>query len=59
MKGGLGIKDLRLMNINLLCKCWWMLENKDDLWQDMIKVKYVHVTPICLIQINKQSGSPI
>jgi hypothetical protein len=25
--GGLGIKNLRLMNISLLCKWWWMLEN--------------------------------
>ena len=26
-KGGLGIKDIRKMNISLLCKWWWKLEN--------------------------------
>ena len=26
-KGGLGVKDLRKMNISLLCKWWWKLEN--------------------------------
>jgi hypothetical protein len=25
-KGGLGIKDLRVMNICLMCKWWWKLE---------------------------------
>lgn len=27
-KGGLGIKNLRKMNINLLCKWWWKLEGR-------------------------------
>lgn len=27
-KGGIGIKDLNLMNINLLCKWWWKLETE-------------------------------
>ena len=27
-KGGLGVKDLRKMNISLLCKWWWKLEKK-------------------------------
>ena len=26
-KGGLGVKDLRKMNISLLCKWWWKIEN--------------------------------
>jgi hypothetical protein len=30
-KGGLGIKNLRLMNISLLCKWWWLLEKEDGL----------------------------
>jgi hypothetical protein len=25
-KGGMGIKNLRLMNISLLCKWWWELQ---------------------------------
>jgi hypothetical protein len=31
--GGSGIKDIRKMNISLLCKWWWKLENEDGLWQ--------------------------
>jgi hypothetical protein len=31
-KGGLGIKNLRKMHINLLCKWWWMLEKEEGLW---------------------------
>jgi hypothetical protein len=30
-KGGLGVKDLRKMNISLLCKWWWKLENEEGL----------------------------
>jgi hypothetical protein len=26
-KGGLGVKDLSKMNISLLCKWWWRIEN--------------------------------
>ena len=32
-QGGLGIKDLRRMNISLLCKWWWKLDREDGLWQ--------------------------
>jgi hypothetical protein len=28
-KGGLGIKDIRKMNISLLCKRWWRLDTED------------------------------
>jgi hypothetical protein len=31
-KGGLGIKNLKRMNISLLCKWWWKLEKEDGLW---------------------------
>jgi len=27
-KGGLGVKDLKKMNVSLLCKCWWKLEHE-------------------------------
>jgi hypothetical protein len=37
------IKDLRLMNISLLCKWWWMLENEEGM---------------CLIP-TKQPDSPV
>jgi hypothetical protein len=30
--GGLGIKDLRKLNISLLVKWWWALENEEGLW---------------------------
>ena len=36
-KGGLGIKDIRKMNISLLCKWWWKLENEKGLWQQIIQ----------------------
>lgn len=40
-KGGLGIKDLRKMNISLLAKWWWKLEQEEGLWQELIKAKYL------------------
>ena len=39
--GGLGIKDLRKMNISLLCKWWWKLEKEEGLWQEIVKFKYL------------------
>jgi hypothetical protein len=39
-KGGLGIKDLRRMNISLLCKWWWKIENEEGLWQEIVRKKY-------------------
>ena len=38
-KGALGIKDLRKMNISLLCKWWWRLEKGEGLWQEIVKKK--------------------
>lgn len=35
-KGGLGIKDIRKMNISLLCKWWWRLDTEKGIWQDLI-----------------------
>jgi hypothetical protein len=40
-KGGLEIKYIRNMNISLLCKWWWRLENEIGLWQDIIYAKYM------------------
>ena len=40
--GGLGIKNIQKMNISLLCKWWWKLENGDGLWQKLIKGKYLY-----------------
>jgi hypothetical protein len=36
-KGGLGVKDLRKMNISLLCKWWWKVENEEGLWQEIVR----------------------
>jgi hypothetical protein len=40
-KGGIGIKDIKKMNISLLCKWWWKLDNEDGLWQDVVRNKYM------------------
>ncbi|WJX67429.1 hypothetical protein P8452_51895 [Trifolium repens] len=40
-EGGLGIKDLRLMNISLLAKWRWKLLKRDDeLWKKVVVAKY-------------------
>ena len=40
-KGGLGIKNLRKMNVSLPCKWWWKLEKEDGLWQRIVRYKYL------------------
>ena len=40
-KGGMGIKDIRKINISLLCKWWWKLETEEGLWQTIIRAKYL------------------
>jgi hypothetical protein len=40
-KGGLGIKNIRKMNLSLLCKWWWKLENETGLWQEIVRAKYM------------------
>jgi hypothetical protein len=37
--GGLGIKNLRVLNISLLSKWWWRLKNENGTWQEIIKKK--------------------
>ena len=39
--GGLGIKDIKKMNISLLCKWWWKLQYEEGLWQSIIRAKYM------------------
>jgi hypothetical protein len=39
--GGLGVLNLDIMNICLLCKWLWKLENEDGDWQDILKKKYL------------------
>jgi hypothetical protein len=57
-KGGLGIKNLRKLNVSLLCKWWWALENEGGLWQDIVNTKYVKKYPTSLIPA-RISDSPI
>jgi hypothetical protein len=40
-KGGLGIKDVRKLNLSLLCKWWSKLEVESGLWQDIVSYKYL------------------
>lgn len=40
-KGWSGIKDIRKMNISLLCKWWWRLDSEERLWQNIVRAKYL------------------
>lgn len=40
-RGGLGIHDLRKLNLSLLGKWWWKLEKEECIWQDIVKNKYI------------------
>lgn len=40
-QGGLGVLDLRTMNLSLLGKWLWRLENEEGQWQEIIKKKYL------------------
>lgn len=41
-QGGLGILDLETMNIALLGKWLWNLENGEGWWQDILRDKYLN-----------------
>jgi hypothetical protein len=36
----------------------WLLEREDDLWKEVVKLKYVKSAPICFIP-NRINDSPI
>jgi hypothetical protein len=57
-KGGLGIKDIRKMNISLLCKWLWKLETENGVWQQIIKFKYLKNDSICTVK-HRQTYSAI
>jgi hypothetical protein len=42
----------------LLVKWWWLLETGEGLWQDIVRIKYIKNTPICLIK-PKYNNSPV
>jgi hypothetical protein len=52
-QGGLGILDLRNMNISLLTKWLWRLETPDGLWQKIIRHKYIKDNPLIVVEKNK------
>jgi hypothetical protein len=55
---GLGIKDLRKLNISLMCKWWWRLEKEEGLWQEIIRYKYMREKSIFDVR-HKLNDSPI
>lgn len=56
--GGLGIKNLEALNISLLCKWWWKIENESSLWQKIIVKKYFHGKDLYNIKV-RNSDSPV
>lgn len=56
--GGLGIKDLMLLNISLLCKWWWKLENEEGIWQKLIRKKYMYNKNVHKVS-HSVHGSPV
>jgi len=57
-KEGLGIVELRRMNLSLLCKWWWKLEREEGLWQTIVRQKYMKRE--CVSQLwHKNSNSPV
>jgi hypothetical protein len=51
---GLGVLNLDLTNIGLLCKWLWKLENESGMWQDILKKK--NLQKETLIQIEEKPG---
>jgi hypothetical protein len=46
------------MNVSLLCKWWWKLDNGVGLWQDIINFKYLKNGSVCTVS-HRQNDSPI
>lgn len=40
-QGGLGVLNLKTMNVALLGKWLWKLENEQGLWQEILRKKYL------------------
>jgi hypothetical protein len=57
-KGGLGIKNLKMFNICLLCKWWWQLESGEGLWQSHVKANYKITHGIWRVNL-KANDSPV
>lgn len=46
------------MNVSLLCKWWWKLDNEEGLGQEITKFKYLRGESVCTMS-HRQSDSPI
>jgi hypothetical protein len=57
-KGGLGIKDLRKLNLSLLCKWSWVLVIQEGIWLDLVRLKYINQKPLYLVP-NRKNDSPV
>jgi hypothetical protein len=57
-KGGLGIKDIIKMNISLMCKWSWGLENEDGLWQEVVRNKYIRGETVGTVK-HRLDNSPV
>lgn len=49
-QGALSVLDLKCMNMSMLAKWIWRLENFDGLWQKIIKEKYIKGKPLSLVK---------
>ena len=43
--------DLKVMNVCLLCKWLWKIENEDGLWQQVIRTKYLHTHTLSHVKL--------
>jgi len=57
-KGGLGIKDIRKINLSLLCKWWWKLEKEEEIWQTIVRNKYLKNGMVSTVK-TKWDDSPV
>jgi hypothetical protein len=57
-KGGLSIKDLRKLNLSLLCKWSWVLVIQEGIWPDLVRLKYINQKPLYLVP-NRKNDSPV
>jgi hypothetical protein len=46
------------MNISLLCKWWWKLDNEKGLWQDIVRYKFLRNGSVCTVS-HRQLDSPM
>jgi hypothetical protein len=58
-KGGLGVKNIRKMNVSLLCKWWWKLENEEGLWKSIVRAKYLNGGSLIGAIKHKPDDSPV